>query len=68
MGVDRRFFESEHLPSGLADVAAEVQKLQEKMDSVLPNCAEKVAGMRKLLEVKDCFVRAKLQEIWDEGD
>ena len=31
--------------------------LATKMDE-LPDCAEKSAGLRKLLEAKDCFVRA----------
>ena len=29
--------------------------------SVLPEGAEKTAGLRKLLEAKDCFVRARLE-------
>lgn len=28
----------------------------------LPRCAERTAGLRKLLEAKDCFVRASLPE------
>lgn len=32
------------------------------MDAQLPDCAEKSAGMRKLLEAKDCFVRAALEK------
>lgn len=30
------------------------------MDRELPNGPEKSAGLRKLLEAKDCFVRAAL--------
>jgi len=30
------------------------------MDELLPESAEKTTGLRKLLEAKDCFVRAKL--------
>lgn len=31
-----------------------------KMDAELPDGPEKSAGLRKLLEAKDCFVRATL--------
>jgi hypothetical protein len=31
------------------------------MESILPAGAEKSAGLRKLLEAKDCFVRAQIQ-------
>ncbi|MEM8271221.1 hypothetical protein Q4R99_19595 [Morganella morganii] len=34
--------------------------LAEQMDEQLPDGAEKSAGLRKLLEAKDCLVRAKL--------
>lgn len=37
-----------------------VCKLAEAMESFLPDGPEKSAGMRKLLEAKDCFVRASL--------
>jgi hypothetical protein len=30
------------------------------MDVVLPDGPEKSAGLRKLLEAKECFIRAKL--------
>jgi len=33
------------------------------MAATLPVSAETSAGLRKLLEAKDCFVRAKLAEI-----
>jgi hypothetical protein len=34
--------------------------LAEEMSAALPECAELSAGLRKLLEAKDCFVRAAL--------
>lgn len=55
-----RFFEHSHLPADLRAVAAPISKLAEEMDSGLPDGAEKSAGLRKLLEAKDCFVRARL--------
>ncbi|WP_245263211.1 hypothetical protein [Azorhizobium doebereinerae] len=39
-----------------------IGKLAEKMDAELPDGAEKSAGLRKLLEAKDCLVRAKLEQ------
>jgi hypothetical protein len=32
--------------------------LADELDNTLPDCAEKSAGLRKLLEASDCFVRA----------
>jgi len=55
-----KFFEFEHLPADLQEVSATVSYLAESMDSMLKPSAEKSAGMRKLLEAKDCFVRAAL--------
>ena len=34
--------------------------LARELDAQLPDGAEKSAGLRKLLEAKDCFVRATL--------
>lgn len=55
-----RYFAHDHLPSKLAPVAAEFERLAVGMDAALPDCAEKSAGLRKLLEAKDCMVRAAL--------
>lgn len=55
-----KFFEYEHLPQKLRDVSAPICGLAKAMDDTLPDCAEKSAGLRKLLEAKDCFVRAEL--------
>jgi hypothetical protein len=38
------------------------------MDTVLPDSAEKNVGMRKLLEAKDCFVRAALPNVEEPSD
>ena len=37
-------------------------ELAEKFEADLPDGPEKSAGMRKLLEAKDCFVRAALEK------
>ena len=55
-----KFFVWEHLPEHLQEVSKPFGKLAKAMDSSLPDGEEKAAGMRKLLEAKDCFVRAKL--------
>jgi hypothetical protein len=54
------------LPVILQGVSKPVAELAQLMDSVLPDGAEKSAGIRKLLEAKDCFVRAALDKI--QGD
>ena len=53
-------FEYSHLPAHLQAVSKPLCDLARKMDFELPDGAEKDAGLRKLLETKDCFVRAKL--------
>lgn len=55
-----QFFEYKHLPEHLKKVSEEFSKLAEKMDQELPDNPEKSAGLRKLLEAKDCAVRAVL--------
>ena len=55
-----RFFRYEHLPPQLQTVSKPIGDLARVMDATLPDGAEKTAGLRKLLEAKDCFVRAAL--------
>lgn len=55
-----KYFKYEHLPERLQEISKPLAELAEYIESVLPDSAEKSAGMRKLLEAKDCFVRAKL--------
>ena len=54
-----KFFAYEHLPPTLQVVSKPIGDLARQMDE-LPDGPEKSAGLRKLLEAKDCFVRAKL--------
>lgn len=49
-----------HLPAHLQEVSKPVGELAEKFAAELNDGPEKSAGLRKLLEAKDCFVRAKL--------
>lgn len=55
-----RYFEYAHLPPHLQGVSRAIAQVAEHMEIILPNGPEKSAGMRKLLEAKDCFVRANV--------
>jgi hypothetical protein len=56
-----RYFQYEHLPYGpLKDTSAMCHDLAFQMAETLQPGAELSAGLRKLLEAKDCFVRAAL--------
>jgi hypothetical protein len=57
-----KYFAYEHLPTHLRSVSAPVGDLAKLMNELLPDGPEKSAGMRKLLEAKDCFVRAALDK------
>jgi len=55
-----KYFEFRHLPEKLQEVSKPFCDVAQAMDTLLPDSAEKSAGLRKLLEAKDCFVRAAL--------
>jgi hypothetical protein len=55
-----KYFGYSHLPQDLQSISKPISELAEKMERDLPDSPEKSAGLRKLLEAKDCFVRAKL--------
>lgn len=57
-----RYFAFEHLPQHLQAVSRPIGELAQKLEAELPDGPEKSAGMRKLLEAKDCFVRAALDK------
>jgi hypothetical protein len=57
-----KYFAYSHLPGNLQQVSKPIAELAELMNTELPDGAEKSAGMRKLLEAKDCFVRAALDK------
>lgn len=48
----------EHLPQKLREVSKPICELAHEMNELLPDGPEKSAGLRKLLEAKDCLVRA----------
>lgn len=55
-----KFFEYQHLPTHLQEISKPLGDLAVLMEQKLPPSAETSAGLRKLLEAKDCFVRARL--------
>jgi hypothetical protein len=56
-----QFFTCGHLPEPLQAVSSPCRQLATEMAKLLPDGPEKTAGLRKLLEAKDCFVRAQIQ-------
>jgi len=56
-----KYFEYKHLPPKLQEVSAPLCATAKLMQETLPDCPEKSAGLRKLLEAKDCFVRVALE-------
>jgi hypothetical protein len=56
-----KYFSYSHLPIHLQIVSKPVGDLANILEQTLPDGPEKSAGMRKLLEAKDCFVRAMLE-------
>ena len=56
-----KFFNYRHLPPDLRKVSAPFSILAYHLARQLPHCAETSAGLRKLLEAKDCAVRASME-------
>ena len=63
MTTTYKHFSYAHLPAHLQVISMPIAELAQKMESELPEGPEKEAGMRKLLEAKDCFVRARIEQI-----
>lgn len=57
MNTIMQYFEYSHLPEKLQEVSKPICELALEMDKTLSDGPEKSAGLRKLLEAKDCFVR-----------
>lgn len=55
-----KYFTYEHLREPLVEVSKPICELATLMELTLPDGPEKSAGLRKLLEAKDCFVRARV--------
>lgn len=58
-----QFFSYDHLPSHLRAVSKPFCDLAELIAATLPRNPERTVALHKLLEAKDCAVRAKLEEI-----
>lgn len=61
-----QFFNYDHLPENLQYVSEKFHKLAVMMDAELPDNPEKSAMMRKLMEAKDCAVRANIFKPGDD--
>lgn len=56
-----KFFSFAHLPEGLPKaMSAKIYEVACVIEATVPDGPEKSAGLRKLLEAKDCLVRAVL--------
>ena len=55
-----QFFASSHLPSPLRHVSLHFAQLAHTLVHTLPRNPERTVALRKLLEAKDCAVRAVL--------
>jgi hypothetical protein len=58
----RQFFAYDHLPPNLQAASRPFAGLAELLDGLLTDNPEKSACMRKLLEAKDCAVRALIYQ------
>lgn len=58
-----RFFAYEHLPEKLQSISKPIGVIAREFDRTIPDSAEKMEGLRKLLEAKDCLVRAALDNL-----
>lgn len=55
-----QFFRYEHLPPHLQEISKRFADLATELEKVLPNNPEKTTAFRKLVESKDCAIRAVL--------
>ncbi len=55
-----KYFEYSHLPVHLQEISRPFGELARTLAERAPNNPETTAGIRKLLEAKDCAVRAAL--------
>jgi hypothetical protein len=62
-----RYFECGHLPTQLQIISVPFAQLAERVAQG-PQSAETTAALRKLLEAKDCAVRAALPERTPDAD
>lgn len=58
-----KWFDCSHLPPRLQQVTRPIEEVARTLDAELRDGPEKSTGLRKLLEAKDAFVRAKLEHL-----
>ncbi|MEW2300288.1 hypothetical protein AB0958_09935 [Streptomyces sp. NPDC006655] len=63
-----KYFEYSHLPERLQAFSAPFAELAHDVTGYLPDGPELTAGLRKLLEAKDCIVRAAVDQMRDEAN
>lgn len=57
-----KYFKYEHLKEGnMKQTSKYICELAEQMNILIPDGPEKTVGLRKLLEAKDCLVRAAME-------
>lgn len=61
-----RYFHYAHLPFPLQEISSAFCSLAAFMVEAIPRSAERSAGLRKLLEAKDCAVRANVGNACEE--
>lgn len=59
------FFSYNHLPLELQGIVEPICSTLDILLEQVPDSEETIAGLRKMLEAKDCFVRAKLPQAKD---
>lgn len=57
-----QWFAFAHLPPHLQEISKHFHWTADWMVTHLPRNAERTAGLRKLLEAKDCAVRSRLEK------
>ena len=63
-----RWFHFKHLPEPLRSTSERFHDLAHSMVAGYEPSAELSAGLRKLLEAKDCFVRCERQKVGGEPE
>jgi hypothetical protein len=63
-----KHFNYQHLPPDLQEVSKPLHDLAHHFEDTLPESSEKTAGMRKLIEAKDCFVRAAVEKLQENKE
>jgi hypothetical protein len=58
-----QFFDYDHLPERLREHSQPFKELAYTLVALLPRNPERTAALRKLLEAKDCAIRAKIYTV-----